>query len=474
VERLHLTTALLLGLAAAGLAGCEDRAAALTRPEDGQVGAPPPPAAPPPPEACVPTTQAAGALDVAGLVERVGPVVVSVRGSRTVDFDELHDRLDLPHAHRHGPTRVERAVGSGVIIAAEGLVLTNHHVVDGAFDVEVRLADDRAFEASVIGRDPKLDVAVLKLRGADRLPVATLGLSEEVRVGDRAIVIGNPFGLGPTVTLGIVSATSREVGAGPFDGFIQTDAAINPGNSGGPLFNEAGQVIGITAAIHAQGQGIGFAIPIDDVRDVLPELRETGGVTRGRMGLAFQEVTAEIARALRLPSAAGALVTDVEPGGPAARAGIRPGDLIVRMDARSIGHARDLARALGRHKPDDVVALLVRRDGAQRALRVKLDRAEEEASPRAGPARARPAPRGALGLSASDAPGGARIEAIPPQSALAEELEVGDVVLELNGAAIGGAADLVARLRAATPGADLLLRVRREGASLYLVIQTPS
>jgi len=453
--------------------GCEHRADAVPRPGAASEYDAPMTFASPPSGACLPGASASGPIDVAGLVEKIRPTVVSVQGSRTLDLSDWHEMLGLP-VGPSGPSRVERAVGSGVLIAAEGLVLTNDHVVESAFDIEVRLADERAFEAKVVGRDPKLDVALLKLRDAAGLPVAALGRSDAVRVGDRAIVIGNPFGLGPTVTLGIVSATSREVEVGPFGGFLQTDAAINPGNSGGPLFDEAGQVIGIATAIHAQGQGIGFAIPVDQIREVLPELQSKGRVVRGRMGVAFQEITLEIARALRLRKPAGALVTDVEAGSPAAAAGIRPGDVIVGMDAARFVHARELARALGKRKPGEKVTVAYQREGEGRTVSFKLDLLDEEV--KLDPPAGRPSPGagGVLGMVVGDGPEGARIEGLDPRGALARELEVGDLVLEVNGAMIRSGSELTARLRTAPPGADLLLRVRRDGNIRYLVVQAPS
>ena len=261
------------------------------------------------------------------------------------------------------------------------------------------------------------------------------------------------------MTRGIISATSRPMGAGSLDGFLQTDAAINPGNSGGPLFNAAGQVIGIATAIHAGGRGISFALPIDEVLEILPELRETGRVDRGRIGISFQEVTSQLARVLRLPGRMGALITEVEPEGPGSRLGFRPGDVITSVEGRRVEHARELARTLRRAKPGDEVKLIYKRDGADRRATMKLERsARHEPSPsrRALDERApRDAEEPPFGVLAGDALEGARIESIAPQSPAAGHLEVGDVVLDLNGAPVRGGADLTARLGAA--GAQDLL-----------------
>jgi serine protease Do len=361
-------------------------------------------------------------------------------------------------------------------------VLTNDHVIGGAYGIEVRLSDERTFQASVVGRDPALDIALLKLRGAGSLPAATLGSSAPVRPGDDVVVIGSPFGLGTTVTRGIISATSRPIGTGSPDGFnvghgsalavpfLQTDAAINPGNSGGPLFNASGQVIGVATAIHAEGRGISFAVPIDEVIEILPELRETGHVNRGRLGVTFQEITAELTRALKLPKQRGALVTEVEPDSPASRLGLKPGDVLLSVNGRPVGHARELARSLRCLKPGASVKLTYRRDGADRKATTELDRTPGQEPPLTpgAPGRRREHPR--FGVLASDAPGGARIEAIVPQSPAAASLEVGDVVLDLNGAPVRGGADLSARLSGAPRHLDLLLRVRRRGAVRYLAV----
>src|SRR5262249_13911730 len=231
----------------------------------------------------------------------------------------------------------QKALGSGFIVDTAGHVVTNAHVVEEADSVRVKLADDREFDAKVKGRDARLDLAVLELVGAHDLPTVSLGSSQELRVGEYVVAIGNPFGLGNTVTMGIVSAKSRSIGAGPYDDFVQTDASINPGNSGGPLFNLRGQVVGINTAINPPGKGIGFAMPVDALKDVLPQLLSAGKVARGRLGVAVQPVDTALAKALGLDKTKGALVGDVEPGGPADKAGLRPGDLILKVDQTEIG-----------------------------------------------------------------------------------------------------------------------------------------
>ncbi|WP_437969606.1 trypsin-like peptidase domain-containing protein [Sorangium sp. So ce260] len=457
-------------LGAAPLAACDNRAAALSPPAAPREEASAPCSgprgeAPPAPPAV------GGTMTLPALIEHVRPVVVTVATLRATSLPD--GRATPTYPFGGGAPRVERAIGSGFVIAAEGLVLTSDHVIGDAFGIEVQLSDERAFEAAVVGRDPMLDVALLKLRGAGSLPIASLGSSAPIRPGDDVIVIGNPFGLGPTATRGIISATSRPMGAGSLDGFLQTDAAINPGNSGGPLFNAAGQVIGIATAIHADGRGISFALPIDEVLEILPELRETGRVDRGRIGISFQEVTSQLARVLRLPGRMGALITEVEPESPGSRLGLRPGDVITSVEGRRVGHARELARALRRSKPGVEVKLTYRRDGADRRATVKLERSaryDPWPSQRAPDDRAHSdAEEPPYGVLASDALEGARIESITPQSPAAGHLDIGDVVLDLNGAPVRGGADLTARLRAAGRQ-DLLLRVRRNGATRYLAV----
>ncbi|WP_437783075.1 trypsin-like peptidase domain-containing protein [Sorangium sp. So ce1097] len=412
---------------------------------------------------------AASTMTVPALIDRVRSVVVTVATLRASSLPDGRATPRFPFGG--GAPRVERAIGSGFVIAADGLVLTSDHVIGDALEIEVQLSDERAFKASVVGRDPMLDVALLKLLGAESLSVASLGSSAPVRPGDDVIVVGNPFGLGPTVTRGIISATSRPMGTGRLDGFLQTDAAINPGNSGGPLFNAAGEVIGIATAIHTDGRGISFAVPIDEVVEVLPELRETGRVDRGRIGISFQEVTAQLARVLRLPGRMGALITEVEPESPGSRLGFKPGDVITSLGGRRVEHARELARELRRSKPGDEVKLTYKRGGADRRATVRLERAAGHEPPRSLPRddHADTDAMRPLGVVSSDAPEGARIEAIAPQSPAAGHLEVGDVVLDLNGAPVRGGADLTERLRAAGRQ-DLLFRVRRNGLARYVAV----
>jgi serine protease Do len=341
-----------------------------------------------------------GTPDVATLVAKVKPSVVNITtlhelraphpamgpdpfglfggrfgrggGPRDPHGGGVHPGMPRDHVMR------QESLGSGFLLDAKGHVITNAHVVEGADAVKVKLADDREFDAQVVGRDARLDLAVLQLEGGkDDLPAAALGQSEALRVGEYVVAIGNPFGLGHTVTMGIVSAKGRSIGAGPYDDFIQTDASINPGNSGGPLFDLQGRVVGINTAINPNGRGIGFAIPIDMLKDVLPQLLDKGHVERGRLGVAFRPVDAATAKAIGLDRAKGALVGEVERGGPADQAGLESGDLITAVDGKEVAHAEELPRMIALHPPGTKLKLDVLRGGKKRSFEVTLGKLAE-------------------------------------------------------------------------------------------------
>jgi serine protease Do len=426
----------------------------------------------------------AAALDIPALVAKVKPVVVNVTVAQAVraprrGADWPFDLFPWPpfgeRRREQGPdTDVQRRVGrgSGFIIDAAGHVVTNAHVVEGADVVRVRLLDERELDAKVEGRDRHLDVAVLELQGAKDLPVAVLGSSDATAVGEPVIAIGNPFALGHTVTQGIVSAKGRSLGTGPYDDFLQTDAAINPGNSGGPLFNVRGEVIGINTAIAAQGSGIGFAIAIDEVKSVLPQLIEKGRVERGRLGVVVQAVDWPMARALGLDRPRGALVAQVEAGSPAGKAGLAAGDIVVSAGGRQIEHWQELPRSIARTTPGSRLSLEVIRDGKTRTFEVTVGRLEDQRA--AGPS-AEPEERAsALGVQVEDAPGGgALVRRVLPGGAAEAVLQAGDVVLEVDRAPVKSTRDFERLVRAAPAGSPLLLRIRREGRTLFAAIEAP-
>ncbi len=296
----------------------------------------------------------------ADLATRVSPAVVNIRAT-TVARTDLPDQLFGENSPFRGfrmpiprqPEQFRRqGTGSGFVIRKDGLILTNNHVVENAQEITVTLSDKQQYKARILGRDPKTDLAVLKIEPKGSLPAATLGDSEALRVGDWVMAIGNPFGLSNTVTTGIVSAKGRMIGAGPYDDFIQTDASINPGNSGGPLYNMAGEVVGINTAIFSQSGGnigIGFAIPVNLVKNLVPELETKGTVTRGWLGVSVQPMTPDLARSFGLDKERGALVGDVVAQGPADKAGIKRGDVIVSYDGKKVDQSVTLPGARGRY-----------------------------------------------------------------------------------------------------------------------------
>jgi serine protease Do len=332
----------------------------------------------------------------AAVAKELTPTVVNIRTTKTFENKELYRRFEPPQGPQGNDDRFDeffkkffnnnpdqelkqRSQGSGFIISNDGYVLTNNHVITGADEIIVSLADSEEFKAKLVGTDDKTDIALIKIDSKKKdFPVAALGDSDALEIGEWVIAIGNPFGFGHTLTQGIVSAKSRVIGAGPYDNFIQTDAAINPGNSGGPLINMKGQVIGINTAIVASGQGLGFAIPINMIKEVLPELKDTGEVARGWLGVAIQDVTPEIARALGLKEAKGAMVTSVYTGDPAAKAGIKAGDVILKINGHDVADPRSLTRLVGSLKPNAKVSLDVWREGRTLALSTKLEKRMEE------------------------------------------------------------------------------------------------
>ncbi|HOM29626.1 MAG TPA: Do family serine endopeptidase [Deltaproteobacteria bacterium] len=327
------------------------------------------------------------------LAKEVTPTVVNIRTTRRVagrdtlrginpppGYDEWFDDFFKKFFNNIPENELQqKSLGSGFIISADGYVLTNNHVIAGADEIIVSLADKEEFKAGVVGTDDKTDIALIKINSTRKdFPVAVLGNSDELEIGEWVIALGNPFGFGHTLTQGIVSAKSRVIGAGPYDNFIQTDAAINPGNSGGPLIDMRGQVVGINTAIVASGQGIGFATPINMVKEILPELRETGEVARGWLGVSIQEVSPEIARAVGLDEPKGAMVTTVYPGDPAEKAGIQPGDIIVGVNGKAVEDPRALTRMIGSLKPGSKVDLSVFRDKKVLNLRAVLSKRTDE------------------------------------------------------------------------------------------------
>lgn len=430
---------------------------------------------------------------LAPLVKQLKPAVVSVstasvvKRRRGVDpFEEFYRGY---MGGEQGTGRVvPRGQGSGFIIHESGLVLTNNHVIDGADRIGVKLADGREFQANVVGRDPKTDVALLRLDDAKDLPTVYLGDSDRADVGDWVVAIGNPFGLSHSVSVGIVSAKERFIGAGPYDDFIQTDAAINPGNSGGPLFNARGEVIGINTAIVAHGQGIGFAVPINLVKVLVPQLEQTGTVARGWLGVAIQDLTPEIARSLKVPeSSKGALIADVVPGSPAERAGLEHGDLVVSVDGRGIDNYAHLSRTIALLPPGKAIRLGVLREGKRMDLEVAVAARDDQGrvldakAERKGATEAKAGPLGiavsevtpemarSLGLSR---PTGVVVAEIAGDSPAARAgLSEGDLILEVNRRAVRSLRDWNELVRSVSPGEMVLLRLQRGESAIYVAVR---
>ncbi|MDD2309719.1 MAG: DegQ family serine endoprotease [Desulfuromonadaceae bacterium] len=330
------------------------------------------------------------APDFVELAKRLKPSVVNIGTAKTVKprrqfqrpyggpfgndpFQEFFDRY-FDDMHQRGYK--QRSLGSGFIIDG-GYILTNNHVVAGADEIKVKLADNREFKAEIKGVDERLDLALLKIDAKGTLPAAKLGNSDSIQVGEWVMAIGNPFGLAETVTAGIVSAKGRVIGSGPYDDYIQTDASINPGNSGGPLFNTSGEVIGINTAMVSGGQGIGFAIPINMATSIIPQLKEKGTVTRGWLGVSIQQVTPDLAKSFGLSGEKGALISGIIPGSPAEKGGLKAGDIIMDFDGKKIQEMNELSRMVAAAPVGKKVALTVMRDGKEKKVTVVIERLKE-------------------------------------------------------------------------------------------------
>jgi serine protease Do len=417
-------------------------------------------------------------FDVAALAERVTPTVVNITVKEKVTLTSSVDPFDFFHGGRGGEapdremTRV--GVGTGFIIDPDGYVITNEHVVHDADELSVRLSNEHEYAAEVVGRDRKLDLALIKLKGASNLPAVQLGSSDSLRVGESVLAVGNPYGLGHTVTLGIVSAKARTIGAGPYDDFIQTDASINPGNSGGPLFNWKGEVVGINAAIRAGANGIGFAIPVSSLKDILPQLRERGFVERGKLGLVFQPVSDDLAKALAVPDTKGALVSDLEPNGPASRAGIKLRDVITAVNGAAVAHAEELPRMVAKNAPGAKIQVSLVRDGKSQDVTVTLDKLRDDDS---GPVQkgtgkpVNPQPADKLGIQVSDAQaGGVRVDKV---TGSAHDLGPGDIIVDVNGTLVADSAALRTALAKVKPGSMAILRVKRGRVTQFAAVPIP-
>ncbi len=432
--------------------------------------------------------------DFSGLAAKVRPGVVNIRTVKTLkgggpvfrhffgDRDPFRDFFGPfmdqdPHREFKQPS-----LGSGFIVDREGHIVTNNHVVEDADNIKVRLANEKEYDAKVIGRDPNTDLALIKIDDAKDLTPLTLGDSGALKVGTWVVAVGSPFGLEQTVTAGIVSAKGRTLGAGPYDDFIQTDASINPGNSGGPLVNLDGEVVGINTAIIASGQGIGFAIPIDMAKDIIGQLKESGSVTRGWLGVGIQNLTQELSDYYKLKDTKGVLVVKVYEKDPAGEAGIRENDVIVAVEGKPVEDSRELSRLIAGMPVGKKIEIRLLRDGKPKTIDVTLAKREDEKlaqqmmEPEGGQSELGmrlgeldEAMARRLGYDANE--GGALVVAVDPDGKAAKAgLRQGDLIKECNHREIASPRDFADALGAAGKNEPLELLIKRRGAG-YLALK---
>jgi len=423
---------------------------------------------------------ARGAPDsFADLAERLLPAVVNVSTTQQIKEEDLSQQeldeffKDFFDRQRRGEEpRKATSLGSGFVIDASGYIVTNNHVIEDADEITVRLHDNTELKATLVGTDDKTDLALLKVEPKTPLVAVDWGDSDETRIGDWVLAIGNPFGLGGSVTAGIVSARQRDINAGPYDDFIQTDASINRGNSGGPMFNMDGKVIGINTAIYSPSGGsvgIGFAIPSNLARNVVAQLKNFGHARRGWLGVRIQSVSEELAEGLRLPSVTGALVANVTQGGPADAAGIKQGDVILEFNGRAIDEMRKLPRAVAETAINETVPVVIWRQGERKTMDVVVGELDEAAEVAAAdkPSEPKPEPGAAageiplLGLSITEITDALRqqykleaevsgvvvTDVVDAGPAAERGIQVGDVVVEVDQKAVANPADVARRVK---------------------------
>lgn len=427
----------------------------------------------------------------ADLTEKLKPSVVNISTTKTVRTgpffrspfdryfwgDDFFERFfgDIPKREFK-----QRSLGSGFIISSDGYIFTNNHVIEQADKILVKVSSGKEYEAKVIGKDAKTDIALIKIKPTETLSVAELGDSDKIRVGDWVIAIGNPFGLEQTVTAGIVSAKGRVIGAGPYDNFIQTDASINPGNSGGPLFSMEGKVIGINTAIVAQGQGIGFAIPINMAKAMLPDLKSKGKVTRGWLGVSVQDVTEDIAKSFNVKERSGALITDVFQGDPADKAGLRPGDIIIEVNGKKIKDSHELLLTIATFHVGEKITVKFLREGRERTVEIIV--AERKEQPEVATSRRgienfgmtvqNITPEIARYLGLSSRAGVIVVEVAEGSPADEVGIQPQDIILQVNKVKITSLKDYYREMAKRSPKQGVLLLIKR-GKSTFFVTLRP-
>ena len=474
-----LTLALIVGLTGAGFGVSQ-----AVRQSNGTVSAEPVISQP----IMVPAT-------FSDLAEKVRPGVVNIQVVKKVKNIGLNPRnfqgfpfggqdpfgdFFGPFSQGNPPRGFEqKGIGSGVVISRNGYILTNNHVVEEADQIKVKLSNGNEYKGKVVGRDPKTDLALLKIEGVSDLHPLNLGNSEDLKVGNWVVAVGSPFGLEQTVTAGIVSAKGRVIGSGPYDNFIQTDASINPGNSGGPLINMRGEVVGINTAIVAQGQGIGFAIPVNMAKEIAGQLQDKGHVTRGWLGVTIQGVTPELAKSFSLKENKGALVAQVSPGSPAEKAGLEQGDIILEFDGKKISEANDLPRMVASTPVGKSIDLKLSREGKVLDRSIKVGEMNEKAEtartssppPSLGITVQNLTPEIARGLGLKK-PGGVVVTQVESGSPADEAgIQNGDVIREVNRKPVKNADDFLQKIEKIKGQENVLLFIQRGENHLFAAVK---
>ena len=437
-----------------------------------------------------------------GLVKELKPTVVNISTTKVVrsPMDDFFRGRDMPDFFGDDFFRrffgdrnqqrefKQRSLGSGFIIDKEGYIITNNHVVEQANEIKVKLSNEKEYDAKVIGTDPKTDLALIKIKTAGELPVARLGDSDKLEVGEWVVAIGNPFGLEQTVTTGIISAKGRVIGAGPYDDFLQTDASINPGNSGGPLFNLKGEVVGINTAIVAGGQGIGFAIPINLAKGLLPQLKK-GHVVYGYLGVMIQDITPELAKSFGLKEAKGVLISDVLKDSPAQKGGVIKGDVVLEYDGKRVEERTQFVKLVGNTQVGKKVKVVVWRNKDQKAFWVTIGEVAEKkiAQGKTAPGAEESNTWGfavqEVGRAMAEKVGlpddtGVMITEVEPGSAAQQKgLQAGDVIIEIEHSPIKGLAEFRKQIEPYKKKKSLLLTVRQkanEYHTFFVVLEKKS
>ncbi|MFH0788496.1 MAG: DegQ family serine endoprotease [Pseudomonadota bacterium] len=428
------------------------------------------------------------------LAEKVRPGVVNLQvvkkvkniGLRSPNFPGFPFGEKNPFGDFFGPFSQgnppkgfeQRGIGSGFIISRNGYILTNNHVVEEADQIKVKLSNGQEYKGKVVGRDPKTDLALLKIEGVSDLHALNLGNSEDLKVGSWVVAVGSPFGLEQTITAGIISAKGRVIGSGPYDNFIQTDASINPGNSGGPLINMKGEVVGINTAIMAEGRGIGFAIPINMAKEISAQLQDKGHVTRGWLGVTIQEVTPELAKSFGLKENKGALVAQVGPNSPAEKAGIEQGDIIFEFNGQTVSGSKDLPRIVASTPVGKMITLKLYREGKAMDRSLKVGEMNEK-----GEGAKSSSSHQSLGITVQDITpeiaqelglkkaAGVVVAQVEPGSPAAEAgLQEGDVIREVNRKAVKNADEFLQKLEKAKGQDTVLLLIQRGDHKLFAAV----